>query len=160
MGIKTGETLFLDTNVLLTATDRSRTDHLAARRIFSISRRGGFHLALSGQVIREYLVVATRPMDANGLGLSVSDALRNAEEFRRRTVLLEESEAVSKRLGALVAASGVSGTRIHDANIVATMLTHGTTLLVTQNRGDFTRFPDVNPFDIKGSLSVLEETGL
>ena len=31
----------------------------------------GWHLAASGQILREYLVVATRPLDANGLGLHV-----------------------------------------------------------------------------------------
>ena len=158
MEIKAGEILFLDTNVLLTATDRSRPDHLSARRLLSLARRGGFHLAVSGQVVREYLVVATRPTNANGLGLGVPDALRNVAQFRRRTVLLDENEAVSNRLTALIASCATAGKRIHDANIVATMLTHGIALLVTQNREDFEGFPGIRTGGATESLRAVEGT--
>jgi predicted nucleic acid-binding protein len=157
MGTRAGEILFLDINVLLAATVHSRPDHLPARRLLSLSRRGGFHLVLSGQVIREYLVVATRPLASNGLGLKVPDALRNVEQFRRCAVLLEETEAVSKLLGALVSACGTTGARIHDANIVATMQAHGISSLVTQNIGDFKEFPGAHAYPIEEALRLLED---
>ena len=61
MTIKAGETVFIDTNVLLCATDRFRRHHDEARGVFRAARDAGFSLALSGQIVREYLVVATRP---------------------------------------------------------------------------------------------------
>ena len=64
-----GDILFVDTNVLLTATDESRPQHRDAGRLFGESGLHGLHLAASGQILREYLVVATRPPDTNGLGL-------------------------------------------------------------------------------------------
>jgi hypothetical protein len=45
-------------------------------------------------VIREYLVVATRPTAANGLGLRVTDTIENVREFRRSMRLLAEEKPV------------------------------------------------------------------
>ena len=144
-----GETLFLDTNILLTATDRSRKHHDAARKLLTEAGTGQFHLALSGQVLREYLVVATRPTDVNGLGLPVPDALRNVDVFSSPPFLFcEESERVSKRLRELAAAYGLVGRRLHDANLVATMLIRGITRLVTQNTSDFSEFSEIQVCDL------------
>ncbi|MCK5804912.1 MAG: PIN domain-containing protein [Lentisphaeria bacterium] len=148
MAMKVGEILFVDTNILLTATDRSRERHQAAQRILGASARNCFHLAMSGQIIREYLVVATRPLEVNGLGLSAGDALRNVEEFQRRLVIYDETEAVSRRLCTLVRDAALRGKRIHDANVAATMLIHGISKLVTENPGDFANFAGIEIVNI------------
>ena len=150
-----GETVFLDTNVLLTATDRSRRHHDDARRILELANRSGIHLALSGQVLREYLVVATRPQDANGLGLSAEDALANAAKIRSRAVLCEETAAVTARLESLVRIHNLTGRRIHDANIVATMQAHGVSTLVSDNAGDFEALAGVTLLGIPEALRVM-----
>ena len=58
-----GDTLFVDTNVLLIATDESRSLHREALQLLAGSVTPDLSLAISGQVVREYLVVATRPVD-------------------------------------------------------------------------------------------------
>ena len=63
MTIKAGETAFVDTNVLLCATNRSRPHHDEARVLSRAACEAG-SLALS---VREYLVVATRPSKPTGL---------------------------------------------------------------------------------------------
>jgi predicted nucleic acid-binding protein len=98
MAIPAGEVLFLDTNVLVAATDESRPFHAVARKLIAHGHSVGLHGATSGQVIREYLVVATRPLSANGLGLSPADALGNIEKMTRHLQFCEESESVSLRL--------------------------------------------------------------
>jgi predicted nucleic acid-binding protein len=139
-----GEILFVDTNVFLTATDRSRARHLIARNLLTEAGKGEFHLALSGQVVREYLVVATRSTEANGLGLSPGDALRNVEVFTSPPfAFCEESQAVSQHLRELISRYGLTGRRLHDANIVATMAVHGISRLVTQNAKDFAQIEEV-----------------
>jgi predicted nucleic acid-binding protein len=143
MEISRGDTLFLDTNVLLTATDASRRHHGLAREVISSHPRSGVHLGISGQIIREYLVVATRSSDANGLGLNVADALKNAAEFRRRLLFFEESEAVSDALRMLAGRHRLTGARIHDGNVAATMLAHGLSKLITDNQSDFTSFSGI-----------------
>jgi predicted nucleic acid-binding protein len=144
-----GEILFTDTNILLTATDRSRNHHEAARNLLMEAGTGKFHLALSGQVLREYLVVATRPVDVNGLGLSMPDALRNVEVFTSPPfVFCEETETVSVRLRELAATHGLVGRRLHDANLVATMLVHGISRMVTQNTADFLELREIQVCDL------------
>ena len=58
-----GELLLDDTNVFLSATDRSRKHHAEARELLQAAGAGKAILAVSGQIIREYLVVATRPVE-------------------------------------------------------------------------------------------------
>jgi hypothetical protein len=50
---------------------------------------------------------------------------------------------VSSQLFALTDQIAVGGRQIHDANIVATMLTHGVTHLLTHNPNHFVRFASV-----------------
>ena len=55
-------------------------------------------LCTSGQILREYLAVATRPSERHGLGLNLPDALGNVHAIRGRTTLLAEDAKVADRL--------------------------------------------------------------
>ena len=143
MTIRPGDRLFVDTNVLLAATDRSRATHEAARALIEQAGSAGWHLHINGQVVREYLVVATRPVDGNGLGLKANDALANIEQLLGRMTLLTETERVNRELLSLVASGELSGKRIHDAGIAATMIAHGVDLLITDHLRDFRVFPNL-----------------
>ena len=132
--------VMLDTNVLLAATDEGRAEHGDALTVLSDWPVGRTELCLSGQVVREYLAVATRPPSVNGLGLSLPDALGNVRAIRARSTLLAEDGAVADRLVGLLADVGCIGQQVHDANLVATMLVHGVSELVTMNLADFARF--------------------
>jgi len=134
------EPCFVDTNVMLAATDTARESYDKAVRFFETGLEGSERLFSNGQVFREYLVVATRPPDRNGLGLAPHDALANLKRFRQCLSLLEETDAVAIRLADLVAKYDLKGKRIHDANIVATMLENGLRRIRTENVGDFERF--------------------
>ena len=116
------EYCFIDTNVLLTASDKDRPNHTAAVHFLESGLRGEKRLFTNGQVFREYLVVATRPVENNGVGLSPNDALSNLHTFSASIQLLNESQAVAQKLHKLAADYQLKGKRIHDANIVATML--------------------------------------
>lgn len=142
-----GETFFLDANVLISATDRSRQHHQRALKLLSLIPQSGGHLAWSGQVLREYLVVATRPIEVNGLGLSLTSALENVGELQQRLRLLAEDSTVATNLATLVARYGVFGKRIHDANLVATMLAHRIAVCVTDNTQDYLEFAEVEVVD-------------
>jgi len=130
----------LDTNVLLAATDEGRTEHAHALAIVNDWPGRGATLYTSGQIMREYLAVATRPTEKNGLGLALADALANVRALRDRTSLLAEDGKVADRLLALLDDIACGGKQVHDANVVATMLAHGIDTIVTINLGDFTRF--------------------
>lgn len=76
--------VFLDTNVLLSATAPHRPLHRAAMVVLNDWPNRSIPLAASAQVFREYLVVATRPIEVNGLGLGLEEALANLAAFRGR----------------------------------------------------------------------------
>ena len=119
------ERAVVDTNVLLAATDRGRTGHGAALDVLNAWPAAGTTLYTSGQILREYYAVATRPPAVNGLGLRASDALTNIRTLRSRLNVLAENEKVADRLIALLEDVPCTGKQVHDANVVATMLSHG-----------------------------------
>jgi predicted nucleic acid-binding protein len=130
----------LDTNVLLAATDEAGAEHDQALEVVNGWPGHGTTLYTSGQIMREYFAVATRPAERNGLGLNQADALANVRAFRGRTSLLVEDGKVADRLLALLDHIECGGKQVHDANVVATMLVHGIEAVVTINLDDFTRF--------------------
>jgi len=134
--------VMVDTNVLLAATDESRERHERALAVLNDWPSAGTVLYVSGQILREYLVVATRPAHVNGLGLDRTDALANARLIRRRTRLAEEDSKVAERLLTLLEHVPCTGKQVHDANVVATMLVHGIGSVVTHNTDHFARFGD------------------
>jgi predicted nucleic acid-binding protein len=132
--------VMLDTNVLLAATDEARPEHRGALTIVNDWAATDTILCTSGQILREYLAVATRPAERNGLGLRLRDALGNVRAIRERTIVLAEDSRVTDRLLGLLADVECGGKQVHDANVVATMLVHGIDTVVTMNTGDFARF--------------------
>ncbi|HSV94146.1 MAG TPA: type II toxin-antitoxin system VapC family toxin [Desulfobacterales bacterium] len=158
MAIPAGEMLFLDTNVLVAATDESRPFHAVARTLIARGRSVGLHGATSGQVIREYLVVATRPLGANGLGLSPADALGNIEKMTRHLQFCDEPESVSVRLRRLVGTGDIAGKATHDANIVATIVEQGIGVLATENPEDFAGYPEIGVVRLSEVANKLPAT--
>jgi predicted nucleic acid-binding protein len=132
--------VMLDTNVLLAATDEGRAEHDDALSILNDWPGVATMLYTSGQILREYVAVATRPQGKNGLGLKTGDALGNVRAIRERTTLLAEDAKVADRLLGLLADVTCGGRQVHDANVVATMLAHGIEAVVTMNLDDFNRF--------------------
>lgn len=140
MATRVADRLVVDTNVLLAASDTGRAEYARAREVLDEWPAQGTTLYTSGQVLREYLAVATRAEAENGLGLSRGDAVANVRALRGRLRLLEENEKVTERLLGLVDAVACTGKQVHDANVVATMLVHGIDTLATSNVDDFARF--------------------
>lgn len=133
---KTSGRALLDTNVLVDATDLKRPRHQAVMTLLEQES----HLVISAQVAREYLVVATRPARANGLGLSLVQALANLGEYRRVARMLPEEKPLLPALLKLLQAVPAEGWLLHDAHLVATMQVHGVKTLITSNPADFSRF--------------------
>ena len=140
MTTKGADRAVVDTNVLLAATDEGRAEHTHAVALINEWPAAGTVLYTSGQILREYLVVATRAVKHNGLGLAPRDAVANVRALRARLRPLTESSKVSERLLELLDQIDCAGKQVHDANVVATMLVHGIDTVVTINRKDFLRF--------------------
>ena len=132
--------VFVDTNVLLAATVPSRAEHEAATRVLNDWPQRGVRLCTSGQILREYLVVATRPAEVNGLALEMAEARANVAAMLARMRFLEENPLVFARLQSLLDGVDCSGKQVHDANVVATALIHDVESIVTANVDHFLRF--------------------
>lgn len=137
------ERIFVDTNVLLASADGSRGAHEDSLRFLEKAVSGEYRLFTCGQVFREYLVVSTRPVDENGMGLSPDESYENIQTFRKMIQTLDESSDTITELITLMKKYDLKGKRIHDANLVAVMRTYGLNHLKTWNPKDFRSFPEL-----------------
>lgn len=145
---------FVDTNILIYATDTLSPWYDLARAGLDQAHRGGAELVLSPQVLREYLAATTR-LSTTGQGAPLAQVLENIRVFRAQFRVVDETALVTDRLVSLLQTIQVAGKQIHDANIVATMLTYSIPYLLTHNVTDFTRFAHlITVLPLDASLSA------
>ena len=137
-----GQFLFVDTNVFIYAINVDSPWHMIARRRLGEARVTKSPSALSPQIIRECLVTLTRP-GPDGTRAPAAIAIENVERIRRQSNLLGESSETIDHLMGIVRNLSVAGKAVHDANIVATMLTHDVRRLLTHNVADFRRYANL-----------------
>lgn len=85
-------------------------------------------------------MVLTRPPAANGDGLSGAEAVADLRAVTAPLGVVEENADSRRLLVALVADGGVSGKQVHDANLVAVVVTHGAAAVLTANPRHVERF--------------------
>lgn len=134
-----GEAVFLDTNILVYAQVRQAPWHQEARQAITEREQTGVPLWISRQVLREYLAALTRPQTWSPPP-PLADLLADVRAFARRFHVADDTAQVTAQLLTILAQIPVGGRQVHDANIVATMLTQGVARLLTHNTVDFTRF--------------------
>lgn len=135
----------VDTNVLLRLVQKNHPMRPDARRALVTLRRRGEELCITPQNIIEFWAVATRPLDKNGLGLTVDEATREIRKLRRIFKLRPDSLAIFAEWEQLVARYQVMGKQAHDTRLVAVMKAHGLSHILTFNTDDFKRFADITP---------------
>lgn len=148
MKIERGTKVLVDTNVLLEASDEGRRLHIQSLAVFQNSLKDGVDLFLCTQVIREYLVVATRPIENNGLGMNLATALENIRQFRMRSSCVAETLLAGERFIEWAARFGTCGKKLHDLQILATASTAGIDILLTANEQDFPKLSPVAIFPL------------
>jgi predicted nucleic acid-binding protein len=139
MTIGSSSPVFLDTNVLVYASERQASLHQQALNAINAFYNTGIPLWISRQVMREYIATLTRPqMFANPQ--PIARLVADVRQFENRFHVAEDGPYVTQVLLALVQQIPTGGKQIHDANIVATMQAHGIIRLFTHNTADFARF--------------------
>jgi predicted nucleic acid-binding protein len=132
-----------DTNVLLRFADRPHPLHPTVRAAVRKLRADGHRLRATPQNFVEFWNVATRPVEKNGFGLVPADTERLLRLVERLFPLLPDSPAVYPEWRRLVISFGVSGVQVHDARLVAAMIVHSMTHILTFNTADFVRYTTV-----------------
>lgn len=133
----------VDTNVLLRLAASKDDRHLAARRAIEALQGRGEELVTTGQNLIETWNVAARPADRNGFGRTPEEANRLVVSLGRGFPRLAEPTDAFDRWLALVVRFGVSGVQVHDARLVAVMLAHEITDILTFDARDFQRYSEV-----------------
>jgi predicted nucleic acid-binding protein len=139
--------VLLDTNILGRMAEVGHPQHRAAVDATDVLVRRGDIPCLVPQVLYEFWVVATRPLQANGLGLTVGQAAAELTRLKSLFPLQPDSPAVYPEWERLVTAHQVAGKNAHDARLVAAMVCHGITHLLTFNIQDFVRYPGITALD-------------
>jgi predicted nucleic acid-binding protein len=144
----------LDTNVVLRLADlESPQNALVTEAIATLLEQQQVCVLIS-QVLIELWVVATRPVEVNGLGWSIPKTTDEMAQLLDEFPLLDERAEIFSTWQQLVATQSIAGKRAHDARIAAAMLTHGVTHLLTFNTQDFIQVPGIT---IAAPQSIIAE---
>lgn len=152
--------ILLDTKILTRWVNPKDPGHPKVRIALRKLRAGGHSPTLVPQCLYELWAVATRPVEVNGMGLSVEDALTKLQIAKRMFQVLRDERAILPRWLELVETYQVTGKPSHDARLVAAMLRHGLTHLLTFNTQDFRRYEEIvaiHPDQLIADASTLPE---
>ncbi|MGA3205348.1 MAG: PIN domain nuclease, partial [Bryobacteraceae bacterium] len=94
-----------------------------------------------------FWTVCTRPLRANGMGLTVDATHRLLEITENGFLRLEDTDLVYRRWRELVIGYSISGRQVHDAHLVASMLVHDVTHILTFNGRDFVQYAEIEVID-------------
>lgn len=133
----------LDTNVLLRLYQPNSPEFSPIRRAVNSLHRANAALYYLSQNLVEFWNVSTRPVAQNGYGLLPAETDEVARQIERAFILLPDVEAIHHEWRRLVLAYGVSGTKVHDARIVAAMIVHGVRQILTLDGRDFERYTEI-----------------
>ena len=144
----------LDTNILLRLISPEDPMHLETVNATDSLNAKRERLVIAPQNLIELWNVCTRPSDKNGLGFTPEIAKTEIDRFKRLFVLLPDTEKVYSEWERLVTTYEVKGTKVHDTRLVAFMLVHQISHILTFNVKDFRRFQSeitaVSPRQMKG----------
>ncbi|WNZ26286.1 type II toxin-antitoxin system VapC family toxin [Leptolyngbya sp. NK1-12] len=131
--------IFIDTNVLVYANILAYPLHTVAAEFLQSLIDAEVELWLSRQVLREFIAAVTRPQ-TYGSPQPITVVIERVRTFQTQFRVAEDNVQVTDQLLNLLQQFPTAGRQVHDANIVATMLTAGVERLLTHNVGDFDRF--------------------
>lgn len=133
-----------DTNILLRFVASNDPNHALVRDVMYSLLKRSEQVCYTSQNLAEFWNVCTRPIAArSGFGLSVEETDLRAQVIERYLTFLPDSEAVHLEWRRLVLTYSVMGLKVHDARLVATMLVHGVTHILTFNTNDFARYSQI-----------------
>lgn len=145
--------LIADSNILLRLAQPEHPLHAEARESTKLLRHQGHEFCIFPQSLDEFWAVATRPKDKNGLGLEMPEVAVELNRILAAFDLLADPSAVFPQWVHLVRAHNVKGKPAHDARIVAAMTVHAVDHLLTFNRQDFLRYPNITVLTPAGVLA-------
>lgn len=145
----------LDTNVAVRRILPSDPQHQTVTEAIDTLRQQGEILYITAQIIVEFYALATRPIEANGLGMPTALASLEASKLEAIFPLLPEVPSIFSLWRKTVDTYHVIGRQVYDARLVAVMQAHNITHLLTMNSTHFRRITSitvVEPKDVIGTI--------
>ena len=147
--------IFLDTNILIRLHVATAPQHDDIRQAVKRLLTDNYELWVSRQVLREYAAVLTRVQPYTTTPFNSGLVAQQLRLFETNYRIADEVAPVTVQLCGLLETILVGGKQVHDANIVATMVTYGIKQLFTFNRADFVRFSSY--ITIRSLEDILKE---
>lgn len=136
--------VLLDTNVVLRWINEADPQHGETLSALDTIRAAGHQPGVVPQILYELWVVLTRPVEANGFGWPPDQVVAEIARLQPPLfVLLPDRAELFEIWLDLVTRHEVCGKPAHDARLVAAMIAHRVTHLVTFNDGDFERYEEI-----------------
>lgn len=136
-------TYLADSNVLLRLVYRRDPMHTDAQRAYITLRQNNEELCIVPQNLIEFWAVATRPASANGLGLTIEETSHENALLKSLFSVKSDTSSIFTVWEQLVRQYQVQGKQAHDTRLVAAMITHRISHLLTFNTDDFKRFAEI-----------------
>ncbi|ELR98403.1 PIN domain-containing protein [Gloeocapsa sp. PCC 73106] len=133
----------VDTNLVLRSVDLNHPMYPDATNAVNILLSRGEQVCIVPQNLIEFWNVYTRPVNRNGLGNTVAEAQNEVIRLKSFFQLLPDTPEIYPRWESLVSKYQVKGVQVHDAKLVAAMLVHQLTHILTFNVGDFNRYQEI-----------------
>jgi predicted nucleic acid-binding protein len=130
----------VDTNILLRVLHRPDPRHAIVQDAARTLRTNSHELQTTSQNFTELWNASTRPITSNGFGLTPTETDRLLRIAERLFPLLPDSPAIYPEWRRLVVEYSVSGVRVYDARLAASMLVHHVTHILTFNSSDFAHY--------------------
>jgi len=135
--------VLVDTNVLLRLVEPAHAHYRIAAAAIESLETLGHETVVVPQVVYEFSTVATRPAVVNGLGLPPAETQAKLLGLLSMFHLLRDERRIYEHWLQLVGKYEVKGKQVHDARLVAAMLRHNVSHLLTFNAADFARYTEV-----------------
>lgn len=136
-------TFLVDSNVLLRAVQSTHPTHAVAVQALQALIESGIKRSISTQNAAEFWNVLTRPVSANGLGLSLEEAAAELARIELSFPVVHETDSSFSHWKYLLAKHRIQGVSVHDARLVSVMLAQNITHILTFDTSDFARYPEI-----------------
>ena len=137
-----------DTNLMWRRMGLFNPDQYKISNAINTLLGDGHRIYITSQNLIEYHAFATRPVLSNGLGLTPTKANQVGRKIESAFSLLPETPDIYTNWRNLMEKYDVSGRPVHDARLVAVMLTYGITHILTRNGADFLRYKEITVVEI------------
>jgi len=135
----------LDSNILIYAADSHSQFYTQCKALITRGLKGEELLCVCPQVLLEFFAVVTNPKRVTQ-PLPPEEAMEEVRKYLRAKNILKiyPGEDIVERIAELSRRHSVSGPRIFDLKLVATMISNGVRRLYTYNEEHFKNFEEID----------------